>query len=188
MNAFRLHLLRHGEPVGSGRMLGHGDAAPLEPGVRACIAKSAELDFEIVVSSDLLRAHVSAERIAARRGLELRTDGDWRELDFGSWDGMYAHELDAAPLAAFWADPDSSPPPGGERWSQLCARVARALDRIDRSALVVAHAGSIRAALCHLCGFDYRQCWAIDLPYGALLSIEVHAGEAGGARIMALQP
>lgn len=188
MSRYALHLMRHGKPEGAGRMLGHGDAAPLEPGADACIAKSAALHFEGIVSSDLSRARIPAERIAARRGIELRTDAKWRELDFGSWDGMLARTLNSGALAAFWADPDSSPPPGGEGWSEICTRVTQALDGIDRDTLVVAHAGSIRAALCRLCGFDFRQCWAIDLPYCALLSLEVYPREPGNARIMALQP
>lgn len=188
MSGYVLHLMRHEEPEGAGRMLGHGDAPPLEAGAEACVAKSAKLEFGAILSSDLMRARVPAERIAALSGLELRTDSGWRELDFGAWDGLHARMLDPALLAAFWADPDASPPPGGERWSSLCGRVAKALERIDQDTLVLAHAGSIRAALSLLCGFDYRDCWAIDLPYGALLSLQVHAGGTSGARITALQP
>ncbi len=44
---------------------------------------------------------------------------------------------------------------------------------LGEPALVVCHAGAIRAALAVLCGFDVRQGWAVDLPYGAVLSLRV---------------
>jgi alpha-ribazole phosphatase len=108
-------------------------------------------------------------------------------LDFGEWDGLLPAEVEAQALGRFWEDPDAAPPPGGERWSALVARVSAGLEAIDASTLVVSHAGAIRAALAATCGFDYRQLWGFDLPYGSVLSLRLWRGEAPAAQITGLR-
>ena len=79
------------------------------------------------------------------------------------------------------------PPPGGESWSALVARVAAAIDELAPvPTLVVTHGGAMRAALHILCGFDQRQLWAFDLPYAARLSLNVWPGERPSAQIAGL--
>jgi len=65
-------------------------------------------------------------------------------------------------------------------------RIGAALEEIDRSTLVVAHAGSIRAALSLLLGWDYRQSWSLALPYAALVSLRIWPGEERSAQITGL--
>jgi alpha-ribazole phosphatase len=172
-----------------GRMLGRTDAEPTGQGVEACVAQALDLGIETIVSSDLRRASGAAAAIGERLGLEIAIDPRWRELDFGDWDGLLADEIDPAALARFWNDPDAAPPPDGERWSALYDRVGKALDDIaPRTTLVVAHGGSIRAAVGLLCGFEQRQLWAFDLPCAALLSLRVWPDERPSAQIIGLWP
>lgn len=174
-----LHLMRHGAPERPGRMLGRTDDAPTPEGVAACLARAAGLAFGQVVSSDLRRAEDPARVIAAGHHVPHRVDAGWRELDFGDWDGLLPGEIEADALARFYADPDASPPPGGERWSALAARVGDALAALGpEPVLVVTHGGAMRAALHHLCGFGQAQLWAFDLPYGAVLSLRIWPGAA----------
>ncbi|MDR6848436.1 alpha-ribazole phosphatase [Sphingomonas sp. BE270] len=189
MSSFVLHLLRHGEPEGAGRLLGHTDTAPLASGIAACVAQARELDLEVLIASDLTRAKHAGEAIAAMTDIPLTIDPRWRELDFGQWDGLPPNAVDGAALSRFWDDPDGCAPPAGERWSDLVGRVARALaDLAAAPTLVVTHAGAMRAALAVLCGFDSRQSWAIDLPYASLLSLRVWPGETRAAQIIGLRP
>ena len=116
----------------------------------------------------------------------MRIDPRWRELDFGTWDGCTTAEIDPVALGAFWADPDAAPPPEGERWSALVARVGAALgDLPPGDILVVTHGGAMRAALAHLFAFDQRALWAFDLPYSSLLSLRLWPD---GAQIVGLAP
>ncbi|WP_336962893.1 histidine phosphatase family protein [Sphingobium aquiterrae] len=186
MTAFTLHLMRHGAPVGAGRLLGHTDAAATDEGCAACLARARELEVDAVVCSDLVRARDPADMIAASHGLPLRIDPRWRELDFGAWDGAHPGELDTARLAAFWNDPLGHAPPQGETWHALVARVGAALEEIGAPTLVVTHAGAMRAALSCLFGLDYRQSWAFDLPYTALISLRIWPGAQRTALITAL--
>lgn len=185
---FDLHLLRHGAPEWAGRLLGRTDAAPTPAGIGACARQAHGLDIATLVSSDLARAQAAARAIAVERNLALTLDPRWRELDFGAWDGLAPADVDAAALSRFWDDPEWHAPPGGERWSDLVARVTAALDALSPSpTLIVCHAGAIRAALAALCGFSQPQTWAIDLPYAACLSLRIWPGEKRSAQITGLR-
>ncbi|MBY8823623.1 histidine phosphatase family protein [Sphingomonas colocasiae] len=189
MSGFLLHLLRHGAPERTGRMMGRTDCPPTPDGIAACVDQAGTLPVETLVASDLARARLAGEALGAVLALPLKIDPRWRELDFGDWDGRAASELDPAALGRFWDDPDGNPPPGGERWSALTSRVAAAIDALPaRDTLVIAHGGAMRAALAVLCGFDQRQIWAFDLPYASLLSLQVWPGERRSARIVGLWP
>jgi alpha-ribazole phosphatase len=182
-----LHLMRHGAPTVTGRLLGHKDWPATDAGIAACVARAESLAVAAIFSSDLLRARQGAEAIAMPRGIVPQVDPRWRELDFGIWDGADPATLDSAALADFYADPDAYPPPGGERWSALTARVDAAIvDLPADPTLVVTHGGAMRAALAVLFGFEQRQLWAFDLPYTACLTLRVWPGERPWAQIVGL--
>lgn len=181
MTTTDLLLLRHGAPELRGTLLGRTDSAATAEGIARCVRAAGDLAFGRIVSSPLRRARAAAEAIAAAQGIDVRIDPRWRELDFGEWDGRTVAELTPdheAALTRFWRDPDLHPPPGGERWSALRARVADAVasliaERHERPTLVVAHGGSIRAAVSALCGFDVAHTMRLDLPYAASLRLRV---------------
>ena len=187
MNSFALHLLRHGAPETPGLLMGRTDGAPTAGGIAACAAQAVGLGIEQLVSSNLRRSTAPGEAIGKAAGLPLTIDPRWRELDFGDWDGLASSAVDPDAFGRFWDDPDAFPPPGGERWSALVARVAAAIgDLAPVPTLIVTHGGAMRAALHALCGFDQRQLWAFDLPYAARLSLRVWPGEPTGAQIVGL--
>lgn len=186
MSGILLHLMRHGEPEGAGRLHGHGDVAPNAAGVAACIVRARPLSFARVICSDLARAQRPAAAIADARGLAYTRDPRWRELDFGGWDGLDPLDLPTDAMTGFWADPDACPPPDGERWSTLCARIDTAIGAIDTDSLVVTHAGAIRGALACLFGLDHRVSWMIALPYAAVLTLRVWPGAIPRAQIVRL--
>jgi alpha-ribazole phosphatase len=189
VTSFALHLLRHGAPETPGLLMGRTDGIPTGDSILACVAQAEGLDIEHLVSSDLRRSRAAGEAIGAATALPLTIDPRWRELDFGDWDGKAANAVDRDSFGRFWDDPDANPPPGGERWSSLVARVFAAIgDLAPVPTLVVTHGGAMRAALHMLCGFDQRQLWAFDLPYAALLSLRVWPGEQPSAQIAGLTP
>ncbi|MBD8734110.1 histidine phosphatase family protein [Sphingomonas sp. CFBP 13706] len=184
--AFLLHLLRHGAPELGGRMLGRTDSPVTAEGLAACVARVKSLDFKGLVCSNLMRSQAIADAVGRERGVAPTTDARWRELDFGDWDGLAAAEIDAAALQRFWDDPDSAPPPGGERWSDLVVRITDAIeDLTPEPSLIVTHGGAMRAALKSLCGFGFRELWAFDLPYAALISLRIWPDRT--AQIVGLQ-
>ena len=187
MTAHMLYLMRHGAPAVPGRLLGRTDDPATEAGIAACVARVGGIEVERIVASDLIRARACADAIGGYQGFPVEIDPRWRELDFGAWDGLAPAAIDRAALAAFYEDPDASPPPGGERWSALQHRVSQALAAMPPvSTLVVTHGGAIRAALAALCGFDLRQVWAFDLPCAALVSLRIWPGQTQTVQIVGL--
>jgi alpha-ribazole phosphatase len=189
MSALLLHLLRHGAPETPGLLMGRTEGEPTPAGIAACMNQTADIEIGSIVSSDLKRTRLTAQAIGDRSGLTVAIDQRWRELDFGDWDGLAASAIDPDAGSRFWDDPDANPPPGGERWSSLLARVSDAISDVTAPAtLVVTHGGAMRAALAHLCGFEQRQLWAFNLPYGALMTLRVWPGDKPVAQIVGLWP
>ena len=188
MTGFALHLLRHGAPDTPGLLMGRTDGAPTAEGIAACARQAEGIGIERLVTSDLQRCARAAATIGKALTLPPVIEPRWRELDFGAWDGKAASDVDPDALGAFWNDPDANPPPGGERWSALVARVSAALDALEpMPTLVVTHAGAMRAALHILCGFDQRQLWAFNLPYAARLTFHIWPGEPRTAQLVELR-
>jgi alpha-ribazole phosphatase len=183
MKPFALHLMRHGAPSLTGRLLGRTDCDVTPAGIAACRNRAEAIRYDALVTSDLARARACADTLG-----NARADARWRELDFGAWDGLYPADVDAGAIARFWDDPDAHPPPGGERWSALVARVAAAIDALPpQPTLVVTHGGAMRAALAHLCGLSQAATWAFDLPYAAVLSLSVWEGSPRRGQVTGLR-
>lgn len=126
-----------------------------------------------IVASPLQRASGPANEIATKLGIPIEIDPDWREIDFGDWDGREIAELRADPeaakgLGAFYADPTSLAPPNGESYAALEERVRRAVTNLaqkDGHVLVIAHAGSIRTALSLVLDLPLAKLWSIRIEY-----------------------
>lgn len=128
----------------------------------------AQLQPSKIISSDLMRARATAGELAARTGLAVTEDARLRETNAGQWQGLERDVLVAqfgAELAA-WAAGSDLRPGGGERRSEVAARMAAAIDEAlvevpAHGTLVVAtHGGSARAAVGQLLGLP-MDLWAI---------------------------
>lgn len=111
----------------------------------------------LIVASDLLRARQTAAVLAACWGVPVVCDARLREIHLGRWQGLAWDDIRRhAPVTlARWGRhwPEQGPP-GGESARELLARLAQwwreSQPALPPDALVVAHAGSLRALLCHL--------------------------------------
>jgi alpha-ribazole phosphatase len=185
-----IDLMRHGETQTPGRLLGRTDPPLSEAGWRQMERQAAGRSWDVVVASPRQRAEAGAARVAAERGTTLQIDADWAELDFGVWDGRLLADVRADPVTAdaftaFYASPDAAAPPGGESWSALVARVSRALDRLlaepaASTALVVTHAGPMRATLALTCAIPFANLWAFSIKPGTRLTLRAGRDKAAG--------
>ena len=113
----------------------------------AALADSA---LQVIYSSDLCRAHHTAQAIARQCGIappDIRTHPGLRERCFGRFEGLtYAQVDDLHPEEALrWKQRDPAwAPPGGESQTQVFERVHAAL-----SAIAAAHPGEHIAIVTH---------------------------------------
>ena len=158
----RLYLIRHGEVEGAaGTLLGRTDRPLSERGVSQAHHLAGELSTEqltAVYSSDLQRASMTAEIIAAPHQLQVEPNSAWREIDMGEWEGRSLaalHEETPALLTQVYNDPASFQYPGGESFVDFSARVQAALDHLRQrhesgDIALVAHGGVCRALMAHI--------------------------------------
>ncbi|XP_022775211.1 phosphoglycerate mutase-like protein 4 isoform X1 [Durio zibethinus] len=154
-------VVRHGETEwnADGRIQGHLDVELNEAGREQAASVADRLSKEpkisAVYSSDLKRALVTAETIAARcGGLEVITDPDLRERNLGDLQGLVYREAAKLSPKAYKAfsshRTDQDIPGGGESLDQLYHRCTSSLQRIGRKhkgerVVVVSHGGVIRS-------------------------------------------
>jgi broad specificity phosphatase PhoE len=153
-----LWLARHGETEenAEGRILGRRDP-PLSPaGVTQAEALAGRLRDAGVVAvwtSPLRRARETAEVVGRSLGVEPVVLDELVESDRGDWEGRRIVDLEEESPdlhAAFISGDPSFRFPGGESIAEQRARTRAALSEVRAGpspALVVAHAGTIRAAL-----------------------------------------
>lgn len=173
--------LRHGRTETPGRLLGRTDA-PLSAEGRAAVERQVQhRAWSAIVASPLSRARETAAIAARASGAPIEIAPDWREIDFGAWDGEPLAALARDPrFAAFQADAETNSPPGGEPIGDVRARITRALEalatRANGPVLVVAHGGAIRAALSVLLALPFERLWAVRI--GCATRITVEMGES----------
>lgn len=165
-------LARHGQTADNEqrRILGRRDPPLSAEGRRQAqrlAHAAAELGLAALWCSPLRRARETAAAVGAATGLEPVVLPDLAESARGAWEGRPVAEIAAAEPAlhaAFVAADPGFAFPGGESLRAQGERTARALEHVAARplpALVVAHAGTIRAAL--------RQ-WDRDVPPEAALA------------------
>jgi broad specificity phosphatase PhoE/ribonuclease HI len=155
-------LLRHGETPLSAerRFAGRGDIPLTETGKlqakAAALHLAARGGVQLIVTSPLQRARLTAEAVAAATGAPVEVDEGWVEADFGEWEGLsYAEAMERWPEeVTAWMNDTSVAPPGGESFARAGRRVLAALDRLlERSepgrVVVVSHVTPMKTVLRH---------------------------------------
>ncbi|MGB3353489.1 MAG: bifunctional RNase H/acid phosphatase [Mycobacterium sp.] len=156
----RMFLLRHGQTELSvqRRYSGHGNPALTDLGRRQAAAAAEYLGnkggIAAVVSSPLQRAYDTASAAAKALGLDVLVDDELIETDFGAWEGLsFSEAAERDPeLHTTWLRDTSVPPPDGESFDAVAARVGNAQKRLiaehaGQSVLVVSHVTPIKTLL-----------------------------------------
>ena len=180
----RLYLIRHGEVEGAaGTLLGRTDRPLSERGVSQAHDLAGELStaqLTAVYSSDLQRASMTAEIIAAPHQLQVEPNSAWREIDMGEWEGRSLaalHEGTPALVTQVYNDPASFQYPGGESFVDFSARVQAALDHLRQThesgdIALVAHGGVCRAIIGSALEMPMKNWLRLAQGYGCVNVIE----------------
>ena len=130
-----IYLVRHGETASNAARVVQTAATPLSPRGLAqaerVAARLAAARIGALLSSDLARAAMTAERIANAAGVALRLEPLLQERSYGDVRGRSYAELAAEGVDLF--GPDYAPP-GGETWAEFHVRIDLAWARIQAAA------------------------------------------------------
>ena len=168
-------IIRHGETEWNktGRFQGHSDV-PLSAEGRAqaaMLGKNLSVDHvDMIYASDLTRAMETAAPLAQRFGLEVISDTQLRELNFGAWEGRNFNDVNAEnpnAMKNFYTDPEQADIPESEPFPEFQRRVAGRVREIvaqerGKRIVVVSHGASIRILLADILAMPIRSIWHIS--------------------------
>ncbi len=195
-----LLLLRHGEIVQHAptRFVGQRDL-PLTPHGRAQAQAwsqpFAALPLASACCSDLSRCRDTAALALSQTGLVATALPALREIHLGGWEGLTREEVRQrfpGEHERRGADLAHAAPSGGESFAQAQERFWRALEHIaaqtrntaSGAALVVAHGGVIRTALCRALGLRLDSLLRLGQDYCGLNILRLP--EQGEPQVLAL--
>jgi len=178
-------LVRHGQTDWNHlkRYQGHSDISLNQAGLsqaQRVAERLAGQSVQAVYSSDLLRAVQTAEAIAEKQGLTVIPLTEFREINFGSWEGLtYVQIMAEWPdlLTAIYSRPGDIRIPGGESFQIVQQRAMAALTKCverhrEQTSVMVAHGGSLRAMLCAALGMELDEIWSIGQDSTAVRIVE----------------
>lgn len=159
-----LYFVRHGRMPGNKekRYIGRTDESILPESVKELSERAARGEYghpEILFVSPMRRCVETAGIIYP--DMEMHVIRDFRECDFGSFEGRNYIELSSEPDYISWIESGGTMPfPGGESMNEMIDRVMKgfyeAMDIADgRDAAFVVHGGTIMALMSRIDGGDF---------------------------------
>jgi alpha-ribazole phosphatase len=157
--------IRHAPVPDSVRIYGQSDVDCDVSSQEVFAALANELPRDAIwLTSNLNRTRQTAAAILSAMGAaaEPVAIAEFAEQHLGEWQGQvradFFANLDRSRYP-FWFGPANERAPGGESFADVYARVAAAIERLNReyagrNIIAVAHGGSIRAALGHSLGLE----------------------------------
>lgn len=189
----QLYFIRHGETDwnATGKYQGWSDVPLSEQGRKQaeCLGKRFEsVPLDVIYSSPLKRAYDTAKAVADKKAMTIIPDEHFKEINFGDWEGLTAHqlkELYGEKFQYFLDHPEDAEFPGEGSFSLVMERIKIGLDTVleenqGKNIMIVSHGGLIRLCIFYLTGMDirfYKQMWinntAVSVvrmtSYGAIL-------------------
>lgn len=175
-----IDLIRHGEPEGGRRYRGATDDPLTAEGWRQMeTAVAGDTRWQRIYTSPLTRCRDFARMLGARLAVPVHEDVRLQELGYGVWEGLTPEEIrrqDPDQLTRFFNDPFAHQPAGAEPLAEFLRRVLAAWQDIqhrsaEERALVVAHAGTLRAIIGDVLGMPPGHMFRINIGYAARLRV-----------------
>lgn len=177
-------VLRHGKVEGlAGVLRGASDDALSQEGSMQMERSLGRLEcrsYDWVATSPSRRCYDFAIDYAERIDRPLQVIQEFREISFGTWEGLRPDEVGSEEYGAFIKG--MSAPPQGEPVAEFHKRVAKAWAEwmnqpCGKRRLLVTHAGVMRALMVELFGLTLQQASQLALPEAACLRISHLEGQ-----------
>lgn len=134
--------------------------------------------FTSIYTSPLKRCLATAEAICASHDVCAKSLTDLGEINFGLWEGLTFEAIQTAypdQLKVWFENPDDFTFPEGESVCGFRQRVLAALEEIlarQGNTLIVAHGGSLRVIICHLCRWSMQSLHSFELEPASVTILE----------------
>ncbi|MBW8016166.1 MAG: alpha-ribazole phosphatase [Planctomycetes bacterium] len=190
----QLYLVRHGVTAlnEQRRYCGINNVGLAEKGL-----KQAQLVGQLFIKSNVSSAFTSplkrcletSNAISLSHDIPTEPLAGLSEIDFGLWEGLTFEDIQATypdQLKEWFANPESFTFPEGESVCGFRKRVLGALEEIIQqreNCLIVAHGGSLRVIICHLCGWPVESMHSFELGHGSLTILN-HYGESTVVKVL----
>jgi len=168
-----IFFIRHGQTSWNKELKyqGHSDIELSEEGREQAEQVALRLrkePFSAIYSSDLTRALVTAEKVAAPHSLPVVVMPEFREVGFGEWEGLKYDQIYAgwsAEIENFFRFPSRVRIPGGESFHDVQKRTNEGLEILRRRHVgqciaIVTHGGAIRTMLCSALNIHLDSLWS----------------------------
>ncbi len=176
-----LYLVRH-PPVTKDwqrRCYGQSDPGLSRVGqaiIAPLVDQLAALGPDLVIHSDMKRTRAVALPLAEKLGIAPIAAPQWRERDFGSWEGrswnaIYRETGNA--MEGMLDAPEYFRPGGGETTTKLATRIREALKALPdaRSIAIITHGGPIACVRAARAGTALHQLAAFIPPTGSVVTL-----------------
>jgi broad specificity phosphatase PhoE len=147
------------------------------------VERLGDVPLAAVYCSPQVRTQQTAQPLADARGLPLRIEAGFDEIDFGDWTGRTFDEVRQQGEAwAHWVERrGSAQPPGGERFADVPVRAGAALRRLltahpDQHVLVVSHGDVLKAIVATSLGMSLDHLERFDLAPASLAVLAMGEG------------
>jgi alpha-ribazole phosphatase len=170
----KIILIRHGQTTWNalGKYQGQSDIELSKMGIEQAERLTQNFPLakiDAIYSSDLKRAHKTAQCIASQFNLPVQTKTALREVDFGDWEGLTYDQINSkwgGMMQHFFANPDTDQIPGGESFVQLQQRATQAVlaichDHPDQTVVIAAHGAVNRTIIAEALHMPLRYIWSI---------------------------
>ncbi|NBQ85091.1 MAG: alpha-ribazole phosphatase [Methylophilaceae bacterium] len=181
-----IYLVRHTKPdVDVGVCYGLTDidvADSFEAELCLLKDKVAHISQPLVFSSPLKRCSKLAEQLAAHLdATHVKTDVRLSELNFGDWELQNWADIPQGVVEEWTDDHIKQAPPNGESYIDLHHRAKQFFEELKsnqegRHALVVTHAGVIRALVAEAMNLPLREACKVEVGYGSVTLIIIEDG------------
>ncbi len=181
-----IDLLRHGECEGGEIFRGTTNVDLTDKGwlsmQRIADHENNYEDWNHIISSPLLRCCRFAEHLSEKHNIPFNIEDDFREMDFGDWEGqdfqsIWAKEKEK--VESIYSTPHTFQPPNGEAMTDFSHRVSTRTDEVlkkyrGKHLLLIQHGGTIRIVLTHLLSMPMSSMTRFHIPYACFSRIRIH--------------
>lgn len=177
----KIILVRHGQTIWNklGKYQGQADVELSDAGKRQAelLGENFPINhIDVVFASPLIRARETAEAVARKFNLAVVTCEEFREINFGDWEGLTYDEIHQKwpqEHDMLFQSPDQLTCPNGESFAEVQKRAAGKMLEIikeydEKVVVITAHGGVIRTMLCHALGMPLKNMWHIKQDNTAL--------------------